>query len=54
MEQLREREAEVINRVATKMKDIEKYNFTARQNILKDMESVKAREEELDKLKELL
>lgn len=33
-----------MKRVATKMKDIEKYSHTMRQQILKDMESVKARE----------
>ena len=43
MEKLREREAEVIKRVADKMKDVEKYNYDARQRILRDMEAVKAK-----------
>lgn len=51
MEKLRDREAEVIQRVATKMKDIEKYNYDARQRILRDMEAVKAKEEELERMK---
>lgn len=37
MEKLREREAEVVQRVTNKMKDIEKYNYDARQRILRDM-----------------
>lgn len=37
MEKLREREAEVIQRVTTKMKEIESYNYQARQRILRDM-----------------
>ena len=45
LEKLREREAEVIQRVTTKMKDIESYNYQARQRILRDMETVRAREE---------
>lgn len=32
------------------MKDVEKYNYDARQRILKDMEAVKAKEEEIAKL----
>jgi hypothetical protein len=36
MEKLREREAEVIQRVTAKMKEIETYNYQARQRILKD------------------
>lgn len=51
MEKLRDREAEVVQRVATKMKDIEKYNYDARQRILRDMEAVKAKEEELEQLR---
>lgn len=51
MEKLREREAEVIQRVANKMKEIETYNFQARQRMLRDLESVKAREEEIDKIR---
>ncbi len=54
MEKLREREAEIIQRVTTKMKEIETYNYQARQRILRDMENVRAREEELDKMKEQL
>jgi hypothetical protein len=36
------------------MKDIESYNYQARQRILRDMENVKAREEEMDRLREQL
>jgi hypothetical protein len=36
MEKLREREAEVIQRVTNKMKEIETYNYQARQRLLKD------------------
>ena len=54
MEKLPEREAEIIQRVTTKMKEIETYNYQARQRILRDMENVRAREEELDKMKEQL
>ena len=43
LEKLREREAEVIQRVTTKMKDIESYNYQARQRILRDMETVRSR-----------
>lgn len=51
MEKLRDRETEVLARVAGKMKDIEKYNYDARQRILRDMENVKAKEEELERMK---
>ena len=44
MDKLRDRETEVIKRVAQKMKDVEKYNYDARQRILRDMEAVKAKE----------
>jgi hypothetical protein len=44
LEKLRDREAEVIKRVTEKMKDVEKYNYDARQRILRDMENVKAKE----------
>lgn len=54
MEKLREREAEVIQRVTSKMKEVESYNYQARQRILKDYETMKAREEELDRLKDQL
>lgn len=37
MEKLRERETEVIQRVATKMKDVESYNYQARQKMLNDL-----------------
>lgn len=33
------------------MKDVEKYNYDARQRILRDMENVKAKEEELERLR---
>lgn len=36
MEKLREREAEVIQRVTNKMKEIETYNYQARQRTLKE------------------
>jgi cell division protein FtsX len=39
------REKEMIDRMANKMKGIEKYNYESRQKILRDMEDVKAREE---------
>lgn len=51
---MREREAEVIQRVTSKMKEVESYNYQARQRILKDYETMKAREEELDRLKDQL
>jgi hypothetical protein len=54
MEKLREREAEVIQRVTSKMKEVETYNFQARQRVLKDYETLKAREEELDRLRDQL
>ena len=41
-----------MNRVATKMKDIETYNYQARQRMLNDLESIKVREEELERMKE--
>lgn len=44
MEKLREREADVVQRVANKMKEVEKYSYDTRQRILRDMESVKAKE----------
>lgn len=44
MEKLREREAEVIQRVTNKMKEIETYNYQARQRLLRDFETMKARE----------
>jgi oral-facial-digital syndrome 1 protein len=44
MEKLREREAEVIQRVTSKMKEVETYNYQARQRLLKDIETIKARE----------
>lgn len=47
MDKLRDREAEVIQRVANKMKEVETYNYQARQRMLRDLESIKAREEEL-------
>ena len=37
LQKLREREAEVIQRVANKMKDIESYNYQARQKMLNDL-----------------
>lgn len=54
LDKLREREAEVIQRVTNKMKEVESYNYQARQKILRDMESVKAKEEELDRAKAAL
>lgn len=54
MEKLREREAEVIQRVTSKMKEIESYNYQARQRMLRDMENIRAREEELERVKEQL
>ena len=54
MEKLREREAEVIQRVTSKMKEIENYNYQARQRMLRDMENIRAREEELERVKEQL
>ena len=47
LEKLREREAEVIQRVTAKMKEVETYSYQARQRVLKDMEVVRAKEEEL-------
>lgn len=54
MEKLREREAEVIQRVTNKMKEIETYNYQARQRTLKEYQNLKIRQEELDRLKEQL
>ena len=34
-----------MNRVALKMKEVETYNYQARQKMLKDLESIKEREE---------
>jgi hypothetical protein len=48
---LREREAEVMTRVATKMKEVESYNYQMRQNMLRDFEAIKAKEDELERLK---
>jgi len=36
------------------MKQVESYNYEARQRILRDMDNVRAREEELSQLKEQL
>lgn len=44
MEKMRERQAEVMQRVTNKMKDIEKYSYDVRQKVLRDMEAVKAKE----------
>jgi hypothetical protein len=44
MEKLREREAEVLQRVTNKMKEVETYNYQMRQKILYDLEKVRARE----------
>lgn len=54
MEKLREREAEVIQRVTNKMKEIETYNYQARQRTLKEYQNLKIRQEELDRLKDQL
>jgi hypothetical protein len=48
---LREREAEVMTRVAAKMKEVESYNYQMRQNMLRDFEAIKAKEDELERLK---
>jgi hypothetical protein len=34
------------------MKEVESYNYQARQRMLKDLETIKAREEELERMKE--
>lgn len=41
-------------RVTNKMKDIEKYSYDMRQKVLRDMEAVKAKEEELEVYKSKL
>jgi outer membrane lipoprotein-sorting protein len=37
MEKLREREADVVQRVTAKMKEVESYSYEARQRVLRDM-----------------
>jgi len=43
-----------MNRVAAKMKEVETYNYSMRQRMLSDMESVKVREEQLERFNEQL
>ena len=54
MQKLRERESEVVKRVAAKMKEVEKYNYDSRQRMIRDLENIKAKEQELDRLKATL
>ena len=43
-----------MNRVSAKMKEAETYNYQMRQKILRDMEAVKVKEDEVLRIKTLI